>query len=206
MSLRILIADDHPVVRDGLRAMLEGAGFTVVGEAEDGLRALALLARAPADVVLMDLRMPRMDGVAATSRIRAEHPATRVLVLTTYDRDADIERALAAGATGYLLKDSPRDELFRAVRAAARDEAVLAPAVATRLMRRGRDAAELSARELDVLRHVARGCTNREIGTLLHVSEATVKTHLLNAYAKLGVDGRTAAVVTALRRGLLDLG
>jgi DNA-binding NarL/FixJ family response regulator len=205
VSLRVLIADDHPVVRDGLRAMLEGAGFSVVGEAEDGLRALALLARTPADVVLMDLRMPRMDGVAATARIRAEHPATRVLVLTTYDRDADIERALAAGATGYLLKDSPREELFRAVRAAARDEAVLAPAVATRLMRR-RDAPELSGRELDVLRHVARGCTNREIGTLLHVSEATVKTHLLNAYAKLGVDGRTAAVMAALRRGLLDLG
>jgi DNA-binding NarL/FixJ family response regulator len=206
MSLRVLIADDHPVVRDGLRAMLEGAGFTVVGEAEDGLRALALLARTPVDVVLMDLRMPRMDGVAATSRICAEHPATRVLVLTTYDRDADIERALAAGATGYLLKDSPRDALFRAVRAAARDEPVLAPAVATRLMRRGRDAAELSARELDVLRHVARGCTNREIGAHLHVSEATVKTHLLNVYAKLGVADRTAAVVDALRRGLLDLG
>jgi DNA-binding NarL/FixJ family response regulator len=206
MTVRVLIADDHPVVRDGLRAMLEGAGFMVVGEAEDGLRALALLARAPADVVLMDLRMPRMDGVAATARIRAEHPATRVLVLTTYDRDADIERALAAGATGYLLKDSPREELFRAVRAAARDEPVLAPTVATRLMRRDRDAAALSARELDVLRHVARGCTNREIGTHLHVSEATVKTHLFNAYAKLGVDDRTAAVVAALRRGLLELG
>ena len=205
MSVRVLVVDDHPVVRDGLRAMLEGGGFSVVGEVEDGLRALALLAREPAEVVLMDLRMPRLDGVAATARIVAEHPGTRVLVLTTYDRDADIERALAAGATGYLLKDTPREELFRAVSAAARGEPSLAPAVAARLMRRGREAAELTVRELDVLAHAARGRTNREIGERLHISEATVKTHLLNVYAKLGVDDRTAAVVAALERGLLDL-
>lgn len=205
MTVRVLIADDHPIVREGLKAMLEGAGFEVVGEADDGLRALALLARTPADVVLMDLRMPRLDGVAATARIRADHPQTRVLVLTTYDRDADIERALAAGATGYLLKDTPREDLFRAIRAAARGEPALAPTVAARLMRRGPDPHNPSAREAEVLRHVARGRTNREIGERLHISEATVKTHLLNVYAKLGVDDRTAAVVTALERGLLKL-
>ena len=206
MSVRVLIADDHPVVRDGLRAMLEGAGFTVVGEAEDGLRALALLARTPADVVLMDLRMPRLDGVAATARIRAEHPAAHVLVLTTYDRDADIERALSAGASGYLLKDTPREDLFRAVSAAARGEPALAPAVAARLMRRGPEPGALTAGELEVIRHVARGRTNREIVVRMHISEATVKSHLLNAYGKLGVDDRTAAVVAALERGILELG
>jgi DNA-binding NarL/FixJ family response regulator len=205
VSVRVLIVDDHPVLRDGLRAILEGAGFHVVGEAEDGMRALALLTREPADVVLMDLRMPRLDGVAATARIRREHPDAHVLVLTTYDSDADIARAVAAGATGYLLKDTPREELFRAVSAAARGESVLAPAVAARLMR-GATHQDLSPREIEVLRHVARGATNRDIGTRLHVSEATVKTHLLNAYAKLGVDDRTAAVVVAMRRGVLDLG
>jgi DNA-binding NarL/FixJ family response regulator len=160
------------------------------------------------DVVLMDLRMPVLDGVGATAALRAEHPEVPVLVLTTYDRDADIVRAIDAGATGYLLKDAPREELHRAVRAAARGETVLAPAVAARLVGRlrGPAAGELSAREREVLGHVARGRTNREIAAALVVSEATVKTHLLNAFAKLGVDDRTAAVVTALERGELDLG
>ena len=135
MSIRLVIADDHPVVRDGLRGMLAGQPeFEIVGEAATGAEAVALVARERPDVVLMDLRMPAMDGVAATGQIAAEHPATHVLVLTTYDTDADILRAVEAGATGYLLKDSPPDELLRGVRAAARGEAVLSPSVATRLL------------------------------------------------------------------------
>ncbi len=207
--VRVLLVDDHPVVRDGLRGVLEGAGgFEVVGEAGDGRQALRMVGAARPDVVLMDLRMPVLDGVGATAALRAEHPEVPVLVLTTYDRDADIVRAIDAGATGYLLKDAPREELHRAVRAAARGETVLAPAVAARLVGRlrGPAAGELSAREREVLGHVARGRTNREIAAALVVSEATVKTHLLNAFAKLGVDDRTAAVVTALERGELDLG
>jgi DNA-binding NarL/FixJ family response regulator len=203
VSVRVLLVDDHPVVRDGLRAVLEGAGFVVAGEAEDGKRALAVYPSARPDVVLMDLRMPVMDGVTATTRLRELDPGARVLVLTTYDRDGDIARAMQAGASGYLLKDAPRDELHRAVRAAARGEVVLAPAVAARVWRG--DGEELSNREREVLQLVARGCTNREVGERLHVSPATVKTHLLNVYAKLGVDDRTAAVVTALERGLIDL-
>lgn len=203
MSVRVLLVDDHPVVRDGLRAVLEGAGFVVAGEAEDGRRALAVYPAARPDVVLMDLRMPVMDGVTATTRLRELDPEARVLVLTTYDRDGDIARAMQAGASGYLLKDAPREELHRAVRAAARGEVVLAPAVAARVWRGEGD--ELSAREREVLQLVARGCTNREVGERLHVSAATVKTHLLNVYAKLGVDDRTAAVVTALERGLIEL-
>ena len=203
MSVRVLLVDDHPVVRDGLRAVLEGAGFVVAGEAEDGKRALAVYPSAKPDVVLMDLRMPVMDGVTATTRLRELDPAARVLVLTTYDRDGDIARAMAAGAAGYLLKDAPREDLHKAVRAAARGEVVLAPAVAARVWRG--EGEELSPREREVLRLVAKGCTNREVGERLHVSPATVKTHLLNVYAKLGVDDRTAAVVTALERGLIDL-
>jgi DNA-binding NarL/FixJ family response regulator len=153
----------------------------------------------------MDLRMPELDGVEATRRVRDQHPRVRVLVLTTYDDDADILRAVEAGATGYLLKDAPREELFAAIRAAARGETVLAPAVAAKLMRRvrGPDQDQLTDRELDVLRLVAKGLTNRAVARELHVSEATVKTHLVHAYAKLGVDDRTAAVTTALERGLL---
>jgi len=203
VSVRVLLVDDHPVVRDGLRAVLEGAGFVVAGEAEDGKRALAVYPSAKPDVVLMDLRMPVMDGVTATTRLRELDPAARVLVLTTYDRDGDIARAMAAGAAGYLLKDAPREDLHKAVRAAARGEVVLAPAVAARVWRG--EGEELSPREREVLRLVAKGCTNREVGERLHVSPATVKTHLLNVYAKLGVDDRTAAVVTALERGLIDL-
>jgi DNA-binding NarL/FixJ family response regulator len=203
VSVRVLLVDDHPVVRDGMRAVLEGAGFVVAGEAGDGKRALAVYPSARPDVVLMDLRMPVMDGVTATTKLRELDPAARVLVLTTYDRDGDIARAMQAGASGYLLKDAPREDLHRAVRAAARGEVVLAPAVAARVWRG--DGEELSAREREVLQLVARGCTNREVGERLHVSAATVKTHLLNVYAKLGVDDRTAAVVTALERGLIDL-
>jgi DNA-binding NarL/FixJ family response regulator len=204
-----LIADDHPVVRTGLWGMLDGQqDFEVVGEAQNGEEAMEMTERLNPDVVLMDLRMPDLDGVAATARIKERHPQVRVLVLTTSDSGADILRAVEAGATGYLLKDVPRDELFRAVRAAARGEPVLAPRVAARLMGRLRAPAvePPSDRELEVLTLVARGLTNRAIARQLHISEATVKTHLVHVFAKLGVDDRTAAVTAALQRGLLDLG
>ena len=202
----MLVVDDHPVVRGGLVGWLDAQqDLTVVGEAADGLEALALVAAAEPDVVLMDLRMPRMDGVTATERLAARHPAVRVLVLTTYDTDADIVRAVAAGATGYLLKDTPLPQLADAVRAAARGETVLAPPVAARLVSRLRaPAAEApTAREVEVLAGVARGLTNAEIGRELFIGEATVKTHLLRVFAKLGVDDRTRAVMVAVERGLL---
>ena len=208
MTIRVLIVDDHPVVRDGLRGMLGGQpDLIVVGEAGDGREALAAVAQHEPDVVLMDLRMPVLDGVGAITRLAAMHPDVRVLVLTTYEEDQDIVRAVEAGATGYLLKDVPRDELFRAVRTAARGEPVLAPRVAARLMGRLRAAAvePPTERELEVLALVARGLTNRAIARQLHISEATVKTHLVHLFAKLDVDDRTAAVTAALERGLLHL-
>jgi DNA-binding NarL/FixJ family response regulator len=206
--LRIVVVDDHPVVRDGLRGMLDGQDdLTVVGEAADGLEAVAVVARERPDVVLMDLRMPRMDGVSATAEIHTAQPEVRVLVLTTYDEDHDIVRAIEAGARGALLKDAPREELFRAVRSSARGEMVLAPAVTARLFGRLRVPQQHSPteRELQVLTLVAQGLTNRAIGRRLSVSEATVKTHLVHVFAKLGVADRTAAVTAALDRGLIRL-
>ena len=206
--VRVLVVDDHPVVRAGLCGMLAAQpDLQVVGEAPDGVEAVALaLALAP-DVVLMDLRLPRLDGVAATAQIRAQRPLCRVLLLTTYDSDADILRAIEAGATGYLLKDVPREELYQAIRRTAAGESVVAPAVAARLMQRARAPIEepLSRRELAVLRLVARGESNKAIAAHLAIGEATVKTHLLHLFGKLGVDDRTAAVVAAVKRGLLDL-
>ncbi|OXM71807.1 response regulator transcription factor [Amycolatopsis thermalba] len=206
--ITLVLADDHPVVRDGLRGIFTAEhGFEVLGEAGDGAEAVALAERVRPDVVLMDLRMPGTDGVHAIGELaRLGNPA-RVLVLTTYDTDSDVLPAIEAGATGYLLKDAPREELFRAVRAAARGEAVLSPAVATRLMGQMRAPAreELSQREIEVLTLVARGGTNKDAAAKLFISEATVKTHLLHAYAKLGVKDRAAAVALALRRGLIDL-
>ncbi|MGC5050217.1 response regulator [Micromonospora sp. DT48] len=210
--VRLLIVDDHPVVRDGLRGMFVGdPGFEVVGEAADGAEALTMAARHRPDVVLMDLRMPGMDGVTAIGHLVAADDPVRVLVLTTYDTDADVLPAIEAGATGYLLKDAPREELVRAVRAAARGESVLSPSVASRLMgrlRTPRQPAEepLSQRELEVLTLVARGSSNREAAARLFISEATVKTHLLHVYAKLGVNDRAAAVAAAYDRGLLTPG
>ncbi|NEM05399.1 response regulator [Geodermatophilus normandii] len=203
---RVLVVDDHPVVRGGLVGWLAAQeDLDVVGEAGDGQEALAMVAALSPDVVLMDLRMPRMDGVTATERLAVSHPSVRVLVLTTYDTDADIVRAVAAGATGYLLKDAPLPQLADAVRAAARGETVLAPPVAARLVSRMRAPAaeEPTARELEVLGGVARGLTNAEIGRELFIGEATVKTHLLRVFAKLGVDDRTRAVMVAVERGLL---
>lgn len=207
--IRLLLIDDHPVVREGLAGMLTGqADFEVVGEASDGAQGVTLCQRLEPDVVLMDLRMPGMDGVTAIQTLREKRPDIHILVLTTYDSDSDIVRAIEAGATGYLLKDTPREDLFRAIRATARGESVLAPAVATRLMQRMREpeTVELSGRELEVLQLVARGTNNRQIGKALHISEATVKTHLIHIFNKLGVDDRTAAVTVALEKGMLRLG
>lgn len=207
-KIRILLADDHPVVREGLRGMLEGqSDFTIVGEAGNGSEAVMLAVQLHPHVILMDLRMPEMDGVAAIAALQAKGSTARVLVLTTFDSDADIVRAIEAGATGYLLKDTPRQELFHGVRAAARGETVLAPAVATRLLGRMRMPAEdtLSERELEVLQLVARGNSNRAIGQALHISQATVKTHLVHIFAKLNVSDRTAAVTAAVTRGILRL-
>jgi DNA-binding NarL/FixJ family response regulator len=204
---RVLVVDDHPVVRGGLVGWLAAQpDLEVVGEAGDGLEALAAVAEHAPDVVLMDLRMPRMDGVTATGRITAAHPGVRVLVLTTYDTDADIVRAVEAGAAGYLLKDAPLPQLADAVRAAARGETVLAPPVAAKLVSRMRAPAveAPTARELQVLGGVARGLTNAEIGRELFIGEATVKTHLVRVFAKLGVDDRTRAVMVAVERGLLS--
>ena len=204
--IRLLLVDDHPVVRDGLRGVLgTQPDFLVVGEAADGAEALTVAGHVTPDVVLMDLRMPRLGGAAAIRRLRELLPAVRVLVLTTYDTDQDVLPAIEAGATGYMLKDVPREELFRAVRAAARGESVLAPAVAGRLLEqvRGPRQAALSGRELEVLTLVAKGCGNREAAARLFVSEATVKTHLLHIYGKLGVTDRAAAVAAAYERGLL---
>src|SRR6201996_1334517 len=206
--IRVLIVDDHPVVRDGLRGIFEStAEFEVAGEAGNGAEAVTR-ARARAlkpDVVLMDLRMPDVDGVTAIKRLAELGLDSRVLVLTTYDTDSDVVPAIEAGATGYLLKDAPRTELLRAVRAAARGEAGPCPSVATRVVGQVRAPARepLSNRELDVLALVARGTSNRDTATRLFISEATVKTHLLHIYAKLGVNDRAAAVATGFERGLL---
>lgn len=208
MTVRVLIADDHPVVRAGLRDMLSAEpGIEPVGEAADGAEAVALAERLRPDAVLMDLRMPGTDGVAAIKEIRARLCGTHILVLTTYDTDADILRAIEAGATGYLLKDAPREDLLRAVKATARGESVLAPAVTSRLMQRATASAggALSEREIEVLSLVARGSSNREIGRELHLSEATVKTHLIHIFDKLGVSDRTAAVTAALGKGILRI-
>jgi DNA-binding NarL/FixJ family response regulator len=206
VSVRLLVVDDHPVVRDGIVGMVSSdPGVEVVGEASDGAEAVRLARALDADVVLMDLRMPGTDGVAAIRELTAlGHPA-RVVVLTTYDADADVLPAIEAGATGYLLKDATRDELLRAVHAAAAGHAVLAPTVATRLVGRVRapEPGLLSPRELEILALVADGATNRVAGERLHLSETTVKTHLLSIYAKLGVSDRAAAVAAGFRRGLL---
>jgi DNA-binding NarL/FixJ family response regulator len=207
-KIRILLIDDHPVVREGLSGMLAGQpDFEVVGQGSDGSQAVSLNAELRPDVILMDLRMPGMDGVTAIQEIKARLPDTNILVLTTYDSDVDIVRAVEAGATGYLLKDTPREELFRAVRSAAKGESVLAPAVAARLMTRMRAPAEenLSAREIEVLALVSKGNSNKQVARALHISTATVKTHLIHIFDKLGVKDRTSAVTVALEKGILSL-
>ncbi|MCX4626744.1 MULTISPECIES: response regulator transcription factor [unclassified Streptomyces] len=206
MTIRLLLADDHPVVRAGLRAVLDTEpDFAVVAEAATAERAVELAASEPVDVVLMDLQFGTgMHGSAATAAITARPGAPRVLVLTTYDTDADILAAVEAGASGYLLKDAPPEELAAAVRTAAAGQSALAPAVALRLMDRMRTPAEaLTKRELEVLQLVADGLSNQQISKKLFLSQATVKSHLVHIYAKLGVDSRTSAVATATSRRLI---
>ena len=205
-TIRLLIADDHPVVRDGLRGIFEADGeFEVVGEAANGREAVDRAAALRPDVVLMDLRMPELDGVSAIRALAQRGVSARVLVLTTFDTDTDVLPAIKAGATGYLLKDSPPEELRRGVQAAARGEAALSPSVATRLVGQVREPTRepLSQRELDILALIAHGCSNREAAARLFISEATVKTHVLHIYAKLGVNDRAAAVAVGFERGLL---
>jgi DNA-binding NarL/FixJ family response regulator len=206
--ITLIVVDDHPVVRNGLRGMFDSSpDFEVLGEAANGVEGVRLALQLGPDVVLMDLRMPGGGGVEAIAELTRRGAGARVLVLTTYDTDSDTLPAIEAGATGYLLKDAPREELFTAVRAAAAGRSVLSPAVASRLVSRVRGRAAggepLSAREREVVELVARGTSNREIARELFISEATVKTHLTHLYAKLGVKDRAAAVAVAYDRGIL---
>lgn len=203
--ITVLIADDHPIVREGLHAVLtDQPDLAVVAQAASGAEAVELALAHRPDVILMDLRMPGLNGVEAIAGIRAQWPQAHVIVLTTYDGDEDIYRALQTGAQAYLLKDTPRAELLEAVRAVARGQRRLPPEVAARLMERmGTEA--LTEREVDVLRLMARGRSNKAIGAELAISEGTVKYHVVNILGKLGADDRTQAVTIALQRGILHL-
>ena len=204
-AIRIMVVDDHPVVREGLAAMIDRQpDMTVVAEASDGRQAIERFDKMNPDVALMDLRMPVMSGVEAISEIRKRHPAARIIVLTTYDGDEDIYRALQAGAQGYLLKDMFRDELLDAIRAVHRGQRRIPAAIASRLAERI-GGPELTARELEVLKLIVKGKSNREIGAHLAISEGTVKGHVNNILSKLGVNDRTQAATTALQRGIVHL-
>lgn len=204
-ELRVIIADDHPIVREGLHAVVsDQPDMIVVGQAATGAEAVDLALSLRPDVVLLDLRMPEQNGVDAIAAIRAGWPEARVLVLTTYDGDEDIYRALQAGAQAYLLKDTPRAELLEAIRAVARGQKRIPPEVAARLVQRI-GGPTLTEREVDVLRLMAKGGSNKDIGAALHISEGTVKFHVNNILGKLGVDDRTQAVTIALQRGIIHL-
>ncbi|TVR21011.1 MAG: DNA-binding response regulator [Anaerolineaceae bacterium] len=201
----ILIVDDHPVVRAGIRSMLiDQPDFDVIGEAASGAEALDLVNVHQPDVVLMDLRMPGMDGIKTTHRIKTRHPRTVVLMLTTYDSDRDLIGAVRMGAAGYLLKDIPREDLHGAIRSAMRGENLLPAEMIARAHHTPSPEA-LTEREIDVLTLVAGGMTNKQVGQKLHIGTATVKTHLLNIYGKLSVSDRTSAVTVAIQRGLIDV-
>lgn len=205
MTITLVVVDDHPIVRGGIVALLSAEpDIDIVAEAANGREAIDAALEHRPSAILMDLRMPELDGVGAIEAIRGEWPDAAVVVLTTYDTDEAIVRALEAGASGYLLKDAPSADLIDAVRRAAAGETVLAPPVAKRLVDRVRDpqAGALSLREIEVLRGVAAGNTNGSIAAELHISQATVKTHLLHIYDKLGVSDRAAAVAVAYERGV----
>jgi DNA-binding NarL/FixJ family response regulator len=219
-AIRVLVVDDHPVVREGISAMLSRiSSLAVLGDAADGQQALDMVRSLKPDVVLMDLRLPVMDGVMATARIVRDFPETKVLILTTYDQDEMIVSGLRAGAKGYLLKDAPKEEIARAISRVHVGEMVLHPIVAARMVEYATGAAgapaeqpvvttaegPLSERENDVLRCLADGMANKEIAARLNIAEATVKTHLVHLYAKLGVSDRTEAVTAAIRQGWLRL-
>ena len=208
VNIRLLICDDHPVVRLGLRGMLESqSDFEVVAEAADGEKAVTLARHHRPDVILMDLRMPKMDGVEATRQIRSESSDARVLILTTYETDADVLRVVEAGALGFLLKDSPEEKIFGAIRDVSQGSSPLASSVAARLIERLRGNNEniLSTREVEILQLVAHGTNNKGIASELWISEATVKSHLNRVFDKLGAADRTSAVTAALRRGIIRL-
>jgi two-component system, NarL family, response regulator len=204
-SIRVLLADDHPVVRTGLTTLIgTQADMKVVGEAANGKEAVELYRQLQPDVLIMDIRMPVMSGVDATLIIRQEFPQSRIIVLTTYEADEDIVRTLRAGAQGYLLKDSVGDEMLEAIRAVYDGQRRVAPAVGARLAERV-TGAELTVRELEVLKLMSRGGTNKELASALSISEGTVKGHVNNILSKLGVTDRTMAVTTALQRGIIHL-
>jgi len=206
-SIRVLIADDHLIVREGLRLILETAdGIEVVGEATDGAEAVQLAQALQPNVILMDLRMPNVDGLTAIERLRAGQPQVAVVILTTYNEDDLMMRGLRAGARGYLLKDTDRETLLNTIRAAARGETLLKPEILARLLsqpEKPRGGIELTERELEVLQAVARGERSKEIAAQLGITERTVKAHLAGIYNKLGVDSRAAAIAVASQRGLL---
>ena len=212
-EIRILIVDDHPVVREGIGSMLKKEpDFKVVGEASNGLEAIEQARELLPDVVLMDLRMPEMDGVEAISRIKAEKPEVKFIILTTYSDDEYIFKGIAAGARAYLLKDAPRDELFKAIRMVSRGESLIQPVVASRVLdklaelsRKTPAADTLSDREIEVLRLMAGGQSNKDIADHLSITQSTVKTHITSIFQKLNVTTRTEAVTNALKKGIIQL-
>ena len=211
--IKVLIVDDHTVVRDGLTIMFgRQADFSVVGEARNGLEAVERARELSPDVILMDLRMPELDGVEAMRRIQAQNPAVKFIVLTTYDSDEYLFDAVEVGAKGYLLKDASREDLFQAVRAVQRGESLIQPSVAARVLDRfaqlSRQAATtelLSEREVEVLQLIAKGAANKQIAASLSIGESTVKTHVANIFQKLDVNDRTEAVTQAMQRGIIKL-
>ncbi len=212
-TIKILIADDHPVVREGLIAMLSREpDFKVVGEAKDGVEAVDRAKELNPDVVLMDLRMPGMDGVEAMRQIKEARPEVKFIILTTYSDDEYIFSGIQAGARAYLLKDAPREELFKAIRAVSRGESLIQPVVASKLLdrftelsRRAPSGEQLSERELEILQLMAKGAANKEISAQLSISQSTVKTHISSIFQKLGVNDRTEAVTQAIKKGIIRL-